>query len=505
MVLVAGFSLFGARLLGLSGDSTAPAAPASLRAIGATAQQVDLAWNPVTDPGSGIKEYRIVREDNGRERIATTTLFHDTMDIAGGVTYVYTVIAVDGAGNSSPPSPTLRVTTPVSDAAACAIDTVPPSQPVSVRATSVTATAVTLEWDAATDAGGCGLAGYLLFRDGTDTGISAAGTVVTEDGLEPNRSYVYTIVARDNATNDSSPSAGITVATLARPVQTQNPCELSAPQSLHGTGKTHLTVSLAWNAPKDACHLDRYLIYRGGNLVGESTDTWFTVSGLVPNTFYVFTVRARNTEGEQSPASNLYGVRTAPAPIPPDTTPPSVPTGLAVTDRNPQSVHVTWGASTDTGGSGLKEYEVFLDGNSVDTTSTPGYTFSPLIDLTPYTVEVRAVDHAGNKSAKASVTFTTKPIGGLTLSAPDTVAFATDVTFSGDNADPLGTLSVTIDGTPVPCVCPIAADGTYTGVISVDYQGTVTGTSVVLVVDSFYDLAVSTVDQPAGNHPFQVT
>jgi chitodextrinase len=282
VILVAGFSAFGARLLGLRGDTTAPVAPGSLRAIGATAQQVDLAWDPATDPGSGIREYRIVRADNGRERIATTTLFHDTMDIAGGVTYSYTVVAVDGAGNSSRPSPTLEVTTPASDAAACAIDTAAPTRPANVRATAVTATTVTLEWDAATDSGGCGLAGYQLLRDGEDTGITAAGTVVTEDGLEPNRSYVYSIVARDNAMNESTASAGVTVVTLARPVQTQSPCELSPPQSLHGTGKTHHSVSLAWSPPTDDRHLDRYLIYRAAISSARRRTRPFTVSGWLP-------------------------------------------------------------------------------------------------------------------------------------------------------------------------------------------------------------------------------
>jgi chitinase len=390
------------------------------------------------------------------------------------------------------------------------VDTVAPSQPVNLRATSITATAVTLEWDPATDAGGCGLAGYLLFRDGEDTGVSAAGTVITEDGLEPNRSYVYTIVARDNATNDSTPSDGVTVATLARPVQTQNPCDLSAPQSLHGTGKTQHAVSLAWSPSPGACHVDRYLIYRGGNLVGESTDTTFTVSGLAPNTHYVFTVRSRDTDGQQSSASNAYGVTTSPASVSTDTTPPSAPSGLTVTDRTAQSVDVTWNASSDTGGSGLKQYEVFLNGTTSGTTTMPSYTFPPLTGLTQYTVEVRAVDGAGNSSAKASVAFTTKPTGGLTLTAPSNFFFGTDVQFSGANADPLGALVVTINGSPVPCTCSIAADGTFTGVIPVGPYGRVLGTTITLAAGQgpgpgpLYTLGVATADQPAVYLGFRV-
>src|SRR6185436_2934731 len=185
----------------------------------------------------------------------------------------------------------LTVTTAVSDPAACAVDTAPPTPPGKLRASVVTSTAVTLEWDAAADVGACGLAGYRVLRDGQDTGIVAAGTVVTEDGLEPGHSYEYSVVARDNAGNESPASAGLPVTTLGRPVQAQGPCRLGVPGALRSTASTTTTVSLTWSAPSDACHLDAYRVFRGGTLVGQTGATSYVVTGLTPGTGYVFTVR----------------------------------------------------------------------------------------------------------------------------------------------------------------------------------------------------------------------
>lgn len=134
-VLVAGISLFGAQLLGLDRDARAPSAPPNLRSTGATAQQVDLAWDDATDEGTGVREYRVVRRDNGLERTSPSTAFHDTMGVGGGVTYHYRVVAVDGAGNVSVPAE-LTVTTPVSDPTACAVDSAPPAQPETCASTS---------------------------------------------------------------------------------------------------------------------------------------------------------------------------------------------------------------------------------------------------------------------------------------------------------------------------------------------------------------------------------
>jgi chitodextrinase len=95
-----------------------------------------------------------------------------------------------------------------------------------------------------------------------------------------------------------------------------------------------------------------------------------------------------------------------------DTTPPSVPSGLAVSATTATSIGLSWSASTDS--VGVAGYGVFVNGSRVDTTSATGYTFSGLKCGTSYTLAVDAYDAAGNHSAQASVVTATSP-------CPDTI------------------------------------------------------------------------------------
>jgi chitodextrinase len=470
-VIVAGFSLYGAQVLGLNGDASTPSAPGNLRSTGATAQQIDLAWDAVLDDRSGVREYRVVRQDNGLARTSPSTAFHDTLGISGGVTYEYTVVAVDGAGNMSQPS-AVAVTTPVSDPAACRVDTTPPAPPGNVRAAIVTPTSVTLEWDPTTDVGACGLAGYRVIRDGQDTGIIAAGTTVTEEGLEPDHSYVYTVLGRDNANNESALSGATTVRTLARPVQSHGPCELIAPRGLYNTGHTTTSVSMAWSAPMNGCGIVGYRIYRGATLVGQTTGFTFTVYGLSAATGYVFTVRSYNGAGDTSPSSNLLSVTTAPPtptpPVAPDITPPTAPTSLNLVSRTSTSLVIGWSPSTDTQ-SGVMMYLIVVDrlpsgpGVSAPPTATPGTTLAGLSPLTSYRVRVAALDNAGNQSGTVEAVFATAPVpGGITLAAaPAQLDAGASVTITVDNFEVSGLVNIFIDGNAVGSFTAAQAPASY--------------------------------------------
>ncbi|WP_127529929.1 family 14 glycosylhydrolase [Paenibacillus kobensis] len=103
-----------------------------------------------------------------------------------------------------------------------------------------------------------------------------------------------------------------------------------------------------------------------------------------------------------------------PAGITPDTTAPSVPTGLTSTGKTDTTVSLSWTASTDnTGGSGLAGYDVYRNGNLVKSGVTAAsYTDTGLSPATSYSYTVRAKDIAGNVSAGSSaisVTTNTAP------------------------------------------------------------------------------------------------
>ncbi|WP_222719114.1 fibronectin type III domain-containing protein [Actinokineospora xionganensis] len=89
-------------------------------------------------------------------------------------------------------------------------DTLAPSAPSDVRATSTTASSVTLAWTASTD--NVGVAGYQVYN-GSTLAATVQGTTATIGGLVAATSYSFTVRAKDAAGNVSPPSAPVTART----------------------------------------------------------------------------------------------------------------------------------------------------------------------------------------------------------------------------------------------------------------------------------------------------
>lgn len=86
-----------------------------------------------------------------------------------------------------------------------------------------------------------------------------------------------------------------------------------------------------------------------------------------------------------------------------DTTPPSVPTGLATTNVSGNSISLRWNASTDnSGGSGLKGYNIVRDSGAPIFTASATFTDDNRLPDTLYKYTVSAVDVAGNSSAQTT-------------------------------------------------------------------------------------------------------
>ncbi|MDX9990211.1 PA14 domain-containing protein [Thiothrix unzii] len=83
----------------LSGDSTAPSAPANMSAnADATRLQVALRWDAAND-NVGVAQYRVLR--NGRLLAVSKLATYTDTDVQLGNTYRYSVTAEDAAGNAS--------------------------------------------------------------------------------------------------------------------------------------------------------------------------------------------------------------------------------------------------------------------------------------------------------------------------------------------------------------------------------------------------------------------
>src|SRR5579885_3603660 len=91
----------------------------------------------------------------------------------------------------------------------------------------------------------------------------------------------------------------------------------------------------------------------------------------------------------------------------------STPTNVQVTGTGPQSITLSWSASTDSSGTGdVAAYQVFNGSNIVATSMGTSVTVSSLLPSKSYTFTVQAYDKDGNTSTQSSaVTASTQAAG----------------------------------------------------------------------------------------------
>jgi hypothetical protein len=132
----------------------------------------------------------------------------------------------------------------------------------------------------------------------------------------------------------------------------------------------------------------------------------FNISGT---TYKINSIKTNMLTGK-SDLELLNDIYTPPAPaIPPDTTPPTVPSNLSSSNITSTSFTLCWSPSTDTGGVGVKSYQVFQDGVLIQRVSaTPIQEISYCTNITglssstSYDFTVSATDFNGNTSSVSS-------------------------------------------------------------------------------------------------------
>jgi len=315
-------------------------------------------------------------------------------------------------------------------------DSTPPSVPTNLQGMAASTSQIDLSWNASTD--NVGVTGYEIRRDGMliDT---VAGTTYSNTGLAASTTYSYTVAARDAAGNSSAQSSAISVTTQTSP-DTSPP---SVPTGLQGTAASTSQIDLTWNASSDNVGVTGYEIRRDGVLIATTPQTNYSDTGLSANSSYSYTVAARDAAGNSSAESGAVSVATLSAP---DTTPPSVPTGLQGSAASTTRIDLTWNASTDN--VGVTGYEVRRDGALIATVPGTGYSDTGLGANTSYSYTVTARDAAGNTSAESGAVSVTTLIvpdtappsvpGGLQGSAASTTQIDLAWTASTDNVGVTG-------------------------------------------------------------------
>ena len=314
------------------------------------------------------------------------------------------LVASCGGGSSSQ-SPTI---TPPGGSTA---DTTAPSAPSGLSAAVVSSAQINLTWSASTD--NVGVAGYRLERcqGALCTNFAQIGTpsstTWSDSTLSPATAYSYRVRAADAAGNLSAYSGVASATTTALPDTTPP----SAPSNLTSTASLTQIV-LSWTAATDNVGVTGYLVERCQGApctvfaqIATSSSTTYTDSGLASGTAYSYRVRATDAAGNLSAYSAITSAAT---PVPPDTTPPSVPGNLRTSVVSSTQVNLFWNASSDN--VGVTGYRVercqgtgCTSFAQIATPTATTWSDSGLTAATAYQYRVRAADAAGNLSAYSSV------------------------------------------------------------------------------------------------------
>ncbi len=220
----------------------------------------------------------------------------------------------------------------------------------------------------------------------------------------------------------------------------------TVPTGLKPSTTTKPSVVLTWNASTDDIAVTGYDIYRNGGSTPYATVSGSTLTyedtGVVILSTYTYTVDAFDAAGKHSaqsaPISAMIG----------DTTPPSVPTGVAATTLSTPQVNVSWNASTDN--VGVTGYTVYRNGIALTTVSgsTLTYADKTVAASTAYSYTIDAFDAAHNHSAQSTPASLVTP--GYTTYTAVTPARLLDTRNNGTTLGNAGSLNLAIGGVSVP-------------------------------------------------------
>jgi fibronectin type 3 domain-containing protein len=490
---------------GAESDDTPPTAPDLAATVNSTAK-ITLDWSGATD-NVGVTGYRVFRD--GVQLAEMSGAHYVDATVSPDTNYSYTVVALDAAGNVSPPSAPAIVST------TGAPDGTPPSKPGSLTAAAVSSSQVNLSWSASTD--NVRVVGYKVYRNGTllpgpTQPDPNPPTTWSDQTASPGTTYTYEVSAVDAAGNESSKESDSVTTPDASGILTFSPTDDATVDSSQSAvnlgGSSRITVD---NSPVNysllkfnvnltsGCSVSSAKLQLtvgsntndnsayGGDVYGASSNSWdessvnwdtaplaagtkvgSVTTAVALNTAYEFDVKplitgdgpvsmiikSINSDGARyyskeggNPAQDPKLLVTCGSGGGGDTTAPSQPGNLRGTAPSSSRVDFNWDPSTDN--VGVTGYRIYRNGSSTPLVSVGGsttsYSDTSVAAGTTYTYQVGAVDAAGNESSKASVAVTTPSGGGMLTFSP------TDDT-TVDSSQPTvnfgGSSRITVDNSP---------------------------------------------------------
>ena len=425
-------------------DIQAPTVPANLASPSQTGTTINLAWTAATD-NVAVTGYDVFKGGVLLESIGAVTAYQ-AIGLTSATAYSFTVRAKDAAGNLSAQTAALAVSTS---------DVTAPTASV-LSSTAQANTTINLAWTAATD--NVGVTGYEVYKGGVLTATLGNVLAYQAIGLTAGTAYSFTVRARDAAGNWGPLSNALAVSTT------------NAAANMLTNGDFAAGVVAPWNPfpnPPNMTVAGEYAVNTaaGGNVY--DVNVWQTVP-MTQGVTYTLTFRARSNVNRTivagwgfnhapwdnqnqimnlSPAWQNYvitGVSTI-ATDPQsrvffdvgafagevhiddvsltntafvDNQVPTIPAGLTSPAQGQTTLNISWAASTDN--VAVTGYEIWVNGalNATVGNVLTG-TATGLAGNTAYSVQVKAFDAAGNKSAlsTALAVSTTNGQGPLKIEA----------------------------------------------------------------------------------------
>lgn len=211
------------------------------------------------------------------------------------------------------------------------------SAPTGAKVGSATQTSIAVTWNAPA---GRRLAGYRMFRNGSEVGTSAS-TGYSFTGLTCGNSYSLGVAAYD-AAGDVSGTATTSGSTSACP----GPPAPPTPSGLATSAVTQTSMTLSWSSSPDAGVVG-YRLYLNGSQVNTSSLTSYAFTGLSCGTSYTVGVAAYDVFGDVSSTATVLQTTAACAAPPPGTANLWVDGGTGLCSRS--ATPVAYDASTACG------------------------------------------------------------------------------------------------------------------------------------------------------------
>jgi hypothetical protein len=383
-------------------DTIPPATPTGLTATASSPFTADLSWTTPTD-NTGVTAYDIYRDGALYQTTGAVTSFTDP--VSGGSTHAYAIDARDIAGNVSPRTAAVSVTTP------------PPPAPIFSDGLE---SGTLNNWNAHS-----GLnvetatvhSGTYAVEGNTSTGATYAKKTLTGTYPDAYTRVWFDVVAQPSQVNllrwrdASGQSLGYAYIETTGQLGYHNDAlgtnTLSDLAPSPGWHVLELRLSVSPTAGVVQIWLD------------NSPITDLSSQGINTGTTSVAALQIGEVQTglTYDVAFDDVAFGTSRLGPDPDANPPSVPNGVTATATSPFSAQVSWTDSTDD--VGVAGYDVFRNGSLLASVAadTTGYTDSGVLAGQDYTYTVRARDASGNVSAQSDQVAVTTPAAPTPLFA----------------------------------------------------------------------------------------